>query len=478
MPTTSATSSSSATSQLLTSLGAGSGIDMSALAEQLSAAQFASRLDQIAARGDKITTQISSASTLKSMIGSLASSLGDRVRTGDLAAAPQIANSAVAVVSKGAATGRGTSTLEVTALAKAQTLVTPAVASETTPIGSGTLTLRFGPISGGSLTPDTARDVALTIPQGATLATVASAINASSAGVTAYVATGASGAQLVLKGQDGAANAFELDVAESPTDPGLAALAWNPAGSPARLTAAASDAAYKLDGVARTSTTNTITDAAPGLSLKLTATNTGSPTTISYSDPGTSISSAMQDLTSALNEMVSELNKDTDPNSGTLSNDPGARTLRRQLTTLASTQIMPANASGAPVTLSDLGLSTNRDGTFTLDTKRLDAVLKRDPAGTGAMFTNGLFGVFATFDKLSRTVASSTDPSSLGGSISRLTKLQTTLTTQKTDLTTKQEDLRTKLVSRFASLNTNVSASKSTLSFLQAQVAAWSSKSN
>ena len=148
----------------------------------------------------------------------------------------------------------------------------------------------------------------------------------------------------------------------------------------------------------------------------------------------------------------------------------------KPMTAIVARVRTPANASGAPVTLSDLGLSTNRDGTFTLDTKRLDAVLKRDPAGTGAMFTNGLFGVFATFDKLSRTVASSTDPSSLGGSISRLTTQQTSLTTQKTDLTTKQEDLRTKLVSRFASLNTNVSASKSTLSFLQQQVAAWTGK--
>lgn len=479
MATTSATSSGSATSSLISSLGGGSGIDMTGLAEQLSAAQFAARLDQISAKTDKITTQISSASTLKSMVASLASSLGDRVRTGDLAATPQIANPTIAQVSKGAATGRGTTTLEVTALSRGQTLVSPALASAASIVGAGTLTLRFGTIAGTGFTADSARAaVDITIPSGATLADVASAINAKGAGVTAYVATGTSGAQLVLKGADGAANAFTLEATESPTEPGLAALAWDPSGDLTRLTATAGDAAFKLDGVSRTSATNTITDAAPGLSLKLTGTNPGAPTTISYSDPGSAITSAMQDLTSALNEMVSELNKDTDPNSGVLSNDPGARTLRRQLATLAGSQVMPANTTGAPTTLADLGLKTNRDGTFSLDTDRLAATLKRDPIGTGAMFTTGLYGVYATFDKLARTVGSSTDPGSLGGSIARLTKLQTTLGTQKSDIATKQEDLRQRLVSRFAKLNTNLTDSKSTLSFLQAQVAAWNAKTN
>lgn len=474
METTSATSSTSATASLVSSLGGGSGINMSQLAEQLATAQFAARLDQISARTERLTTQISSASTLRSMISSLASSLGDRVRTGDLAAAPQIANSAVAVATKGAATGRGTSTLEVTSLAKSQTLLSPSVASETTPVGSGTLTLRFGTISGGVLNPDAARAaVDITVPEGATLGTVASAINAAGAGVTAYVAVGTNGPQLVLKGQDGAANAFVLEATESPTDPGLAALAWDPAGDAARLITPASDAAYKLDGVSRTSVTNTITDAAPGLSLKLTATNIGAPTTITYSDPGSAISSAMQDLTSALNEIVSELNANTNPTTGVLSNDPGTRALRRQLTTLASTQVMPANTTGAPTTLSDLGLSTNRDGSFTFDPARLTATVTRDPEGTGAMFTTGLFGVFATFDKLARSVSSNSDPNALGGTVARLTKLQSTLSKQQSDIAIKQEDLRTRLVSRFAKLNTNVTSSQSTLSFLKQQIDAW-----
>lgn len=478
---TSATSSTSTTATLLSSLGAGSGINMASLAEQLANAQFAARMDQLSSKNDKLTTQISAASTLKGMASTIASSFGDRVRTGDLAVAPLIANASVATVTKGTATGSGTSTLEVTALAKGETLVSNAVTPATSTVGSGTLTLRFGTmtttVAGTTFTADAARaQVDVTIAAGATLDDVALAINGTGSGVTAYVATGATGAQLVLKGKEGAANAFILEATEDPLDPGLSALGWTPAAGTARLKSAASDAAYTLDGVARTATTNSITDAAPGLSLKLTATNIGAPTTINFSDPTSAITTAMQDLTSALNEMVAELNRDTDPVSGTLNNDPGARTMRRGMAQLAGATIMPSAAVGSPATLADLGLKTNRDGTYSLDTARLSATLARDPSGSAAMFTSGLFGVYATLDKFSRTVTSSTDPASLGGSVTRMTKLQSSITTQKSDLATKQETLRTNLVSRFASLDTNLSAQKSTLSFLQAQVAAWNSK--
>jgi len=463
-------SSSSATASLAASFGGSTSVNASALAEQLAAAEYAPRIGRITSQSDKLTTQISAASNLRSMVSTLATSMGDRVRAGDLAVTPVIANSAVATVSKGIASGSGSVSLEVTALAKGQTITTPVFSAATSTTGSGTLTLRFGTIASGAFTADTARAaVDITVAQGASLSDVASAITNSGAGVSAYVATDADGARIMLKGKDGAANGFVLEAAESASDPGLAALAWTPASAPARLAASASDAVFVLDGVRQRSTSNTISDAAPGLNLKLTGTNPGAPTTISFSDPGTAISGAMQDLTSALNEMIGELNRNTDPTSGTLNADPGTRALRRTMATLAGSVVMPNAAVGAPSTLADLGLATNRDGTFKFDAARLTATLKRDPVGTSAMFTNGLYGVYATLDKLSRTTTSNADGGSIGGSIARMTALQNTLSTKKATLQTKQEDLRVKLVARYAALNTQVSASQSTLSFLQAR---------
>ena len=208
MTTTSATSA--ATSQLITALGAGSGIDMAALANNLAAAQFSARSDRLTTRAETLDKQISTASNLKSMILSLASSLGDRVRSGDLSPQASLANSAVARASlTGAAQPSGTYSLEVTTLAQAQTLASPPFASKTAPTGSGTLTLRFGTIAGGAFNEDSAHAaLSITVPSGATLADVAAQINGAGAGVKAYVANTTAGAQLVLKGQEGAANAF------------------------------------------------------------------------------------------------------------------------------------------------------------------------------------------------------------------------------------------------------------------------------
>lgn len=478
MATTSSTASTSATAQIVSTLGAGSGINTSQLAEQLAAAQFATRIDQLSAKNEKLTAQISSASNLKSLMSTLSSSIGSLVRTGDLAVTPSITNASVAAVTKGTATGSGTYSLEVTSLANAQKLVTPAYPASTSTVGSGTLTLRFGTVSGSTFAADTTQAaVDITIPTGATLADVASAINASGSGVSAYVANGTAGAQLVLKGKEGATSGFVLEATETVGEEGLANLAWTPATNTNRLKSTATDAAYSIDGVDYTSKSNTVNDAVAGVNLKLTGTNIGAPTTINFSDPSGNISTAMTDLVDALNEVVSQLTSAMDKTSGDLNNDPGARALRTALITLAGTKVMPNAATGEPSTLGDLGLKLERNGTFTLDTARLAATLKDKPQAAGAMWTTGVHGIYATIDRIARD-ASSTSGSSLGSSITRYTALQKSIGEKSTSLAEKQEDMRQRLVSRFAVMDTRVSGSQSTLSFLKAQIDAWNSSKN
>ena len=478
MATTSSTASTSATAQIVSTLGAGSGINTPQLAEQLAAAQFATRIDQLSTKNEKLTAQISSASNLKSLMSTLSSSVGTLVRTGDLAVTPSITNASVASVTKGTATGSGTYSLEVTSLANAQKLVTPAYPASTSTVGSGTLTLRFGTVSGSSFAADTTQTaVDITIPSGATLADVASAINASGSGVSAYVANGTAGAQLVLKGKEGATSGFVLEATETVGEEGLANLAWTPTTNTSRLKSTATDAAYSIDGIDYTSKSNTVNDAVAGVNLKLTGTNIGAPTTINFSDPSANISTAMTDLVDALNEVVSQLTAAMDKTSGDLNNDAGARALRTTLITLAGTKVMPNAATGEPSTLGDLGLKLERDGTFTLDSARLAATLKDKPQAAGAMWTNGVHGVFATIDRIARD-ASSTSGSSLGSSITRYTALQKSVGEKSTSLAEKQEDMRQRLVSRFAVMDTRVSGSQSTLSFLKAQIDAWNSSDN
>lgn len=474
----SSTASSSATAQIISSLGAGSGINTAQLAEQLAAAQFASRIDQLSAKSEKVALQISSASNLRSLMTTLSSSIGTLIRTGDLAVRPAITNSQVATVSKGTLSGSGSYSLEVSSLANAQRLVMPAYPAATSTVGSGTLTLRFGTVSGGSFDPDTARDaVDIAIPAGATLTDVAQSINAAGAGVTAYVANGTSGAQLVLKGAEGATSGFVIEATPDVGGEDLAALAWTPSTNTTQLRASATDAAFTLDGVDYTAPRNTVNDVVTGLNLKLTATNVGNPATINFSDPSAGISTAMSDLTEALNEVVGQLNEAMQRETGELNNDPGARALRTALTQLAGQRIMINAAPGEPATLADLGLKTERDGSFTLDTARLNRTLQDAPQAAGAMWTTGIFGVFSTIDRIARNTSSITGIS-LGSSITRNTALQKTLADRSSALAEKQEALRQQMISRFAAMDTRVSGSQSTLSFLKAQIDAWNSSDN
>ena len=467
------------TSSIVTTLGGGSGIDMSALATNLANAQFQLRSQRLTDKSSVLEKQISAASSLKNTLSTFASALGDRVRTGDLAVKATVANSAVATASSPSGmAGSGTYSLEVTALAKGQTLAAPALAAGTTTVGAGTLTLRFGATSSTGFSEDASHTaVDVTVPTGATLNDVAILINGKKAGVTAYVANTAAGAQLVLKGAEGAQNGF---IVEAAGDAGVTALAWDPraAGDPTRLMAQSADAAFKLDGLAMTSASNTTTTVAPGLQLTLTGTNAGSPTTVTFGNANTSVANVMTDVVAALNQIVTDLAAATDPVSGDLARDPGARALRRALSTLGGTVIMPNAAATAPRTLSDLGLAIEKGGTFRLDTARLQASLDRDPAGVAAMFTAGLDGIYATIDKLSRTASVAGDPGTLAGSIARYQKQATKISQDSAKLAEQQERLRANLVSRFAHTDSVVGTSRSTLSFLQGQIDAWNSQNN
>ena len=379
MTTTSATSSTATTaitatdpasigSALATALGGGTGVDMTQLATNVADAEFAGQLANIATRDTTLTTEISSATQLRSDLLALSSSLGTAVQSGSLSAAPSVADGNVASASLpiGESGAASSYSLEVDSLASPQVLTSPTYASATATIGSGTLTIATGTILGGSFTAGSASPVSITIPSGATLTDAVAAINSSGAGVTAYLATVGSGVQLVLKGAQGAASAFTVSATESSGDPGLSALAWEPAtGAPTRLAESAADASYKLDGISETSPSNTIPSAAPGLALQLTGTNAGNPTTISYSDPSSNIVSAMQSFTAALNGIVTELNTDMAGSPGTsgsgtssagaLRSDLAAQSIQAQLQRLCGQVIMPGAAAGAPTTLADPG---------------------------------------------------------------------------------------------------------------------------
>jgi flagellar hook-associated protein 2 len=227
-----------------------------------------------------------------------------------------------------------------------------------------------------------------------------------------------------------------------------------------------------------TSPTNRVTGLPGGFTLNLTGTNTGAPTSLTFANSTAAISSVMGDFVSALNEIVAQVNALAAPLGGELGNDPGARELRRDLASLAGRIVIPGAAAGEPRTLADLGVALNRDGTFRLDSARLDAALEASPAAVAAMFTIGPTGVFATIDGFARENSLIADPGSLGGSLRRFETQLANSDERLSRIAEQQEALRERLTREFVASERRVAASQSTLTFLRAQVAAWSSDDN
>jgi flagellar hook-associated protein 2 len=484
--TTSTTDSASLGSALLTALGGGTGVDMTALATTISTAEYAGQTASINSQLTTVAKQISQAAQLKSDLLSLSSSLATLIDGGGLTPTPTVTNSAVATASlpSGSAGANSSYTLEVTQLAAAQVLASSNYSSSSATMKAGTLTFNFGTIASNKFTAGSTASSTLTVTDGETLTDLASAINNASMGVTAYIATNSSGAQLVLKGTEGAANAFTITSSDTSDSSAtgtnsVSTLAYDPATTSTTINSVqgSSDAAYKLDGIARTSTSNTIASAAPGLSLQLTGTNAGNATTITYSDPSSAITTTMTNLVTALNSLVTENNADMASSTGNLMNDQGARAMAKALGKLAGSTIMPNAASGDPATLADLGVTLAKDGSFTLDTSKLASVLSSNKTGVAAMFTKGVHGVYAGIYSMVTALTTSSDTGSLAGSVTRYTNLQTSLNTQLTNIASQQSTLRARLVTQYAAANSSVATYNSTLTYIKDQVAQWNKTS-
>lgn len=477
---------SSTTSSIISTLGGGSGVDMVKLANDLAEARFLPQVGQLESRSELLEAKISAASTLKNQLSQLASALGDRIRNGDLAPTANVANSAVASASVlTGSSAKGSYSLEVSQLASSQTLASKSYGAATDLVGEGQLTIRFGSFSGTSFAEDAASTAAtIDVTATDTLADVAAKIRTSGSGLSAYVANTSTGAKLVVKGETGEEKAFVIEASGASASGGTPAagnvdyLAWTAASDAGERTASAANAVFEFDGVEMTSASNKVTQLPGGLVLSLTGTNAGAPTTISFAEKSSEITAMMGDFVAAMNDIAGALAELAAPEGGDLGNDPGARALKRALANLSTQVIMPNAADGEPSTLADLGLARTRDGTFRLDSQRLQDTLSNDLPAASAMFTTGLFGVFATIDKMARDMGSSTNPGTLGGSITRYTGQLERVDERLAKIAEQQEDMRERMVKQFAAVDRQVAASQSTLSFLKNQIAVWNGDNN
>ena len=462
--TTSATTSS--TASIVKTLGSGSGLDTGAIVAALVEAQYAAKNTALTKKAGALTAQISGVAKLKSGITGIDTALRTLVKGGSLTTQPTSSNVSVAGVS-----GKGTAglsgTLTVNRLASAQAATTNAPIGVGDQFRAGTLNIA----KGGTTTP-------ITIDATDTLAGVAAKLNAAGLGLTATLITDGNGVRMTVKSATGTANAFTIEGADNDAGASGMSLAGLSVGAGATATTigtTAADAELVLDGATFHRPTNSVTGLLAGVTLDLKGTGT---TTLGTTPPSAALSQAVGDFVETLNQLHAVIATELDPKTGSLHSDPAAAALSRSLSSL-TTVSLASNVGGAPRTLGDIGVRTNRDGTLTLDTARLTKALADYPSAVEAMFADGAGtsngGLSAALGAI--TTRATDRLYGFDAETKRFTTQQGDVTDAQAKATDAAAAMKDRLTQQFATMDARVAAYKSTADFLKQQVDVWT-KSN
>ncbi|HEY4318444.1 MAG TPA: flagellar filament capping protein FliD [Herbaspirillum sp.] len=220
-------------------------------------------------------------------------------------------------------------------------------------------------------------------PVANTLAGIRDAINASSdAGVNATIVSDGTASHLVLTAKNpGAANT--ITVTGTGDFGALSTGSWNDESTnPPTVTAStmdslqtAADAIVTVDGVDIHSSTNTVTNAIPGLTLNLSKVTTPDDKyNLTIANDSSGVQSAAQSFVTAYNALAKSLGSltsyDADTKAaGALQGDSSVTSIQDQI---RNTLIQSDGSSGNLQTLNDLGITLQKDGTLAVDAVKLN----------------------------------------------------------------------------------------------------------
>ena len=354
----------------------------------------------------------------------------------------------VAVASGAPGSTRGTFTVTVSALARgsfAAGSVTKSSLSDTIATADGEFSFRLG--ASGSI-------VKVAVSPTTTLAQLVTAINATHAGVRATaVNTGTTEAPAytLTLASTGTGLANDITVVTDGTSLGVT------------TTQHALDAAFTVGGLGSfTRSTNTFADVIEGVTVTLKAPSGSADLTVDYDKASTqkrvqSLVDAYNDVVRAIDGQSGTRNADGTITPGAFSGDGLPRTIRRRLASLIAT-----NLGGSVATLASLGITTQKDGTLTLDAAKFQARIAEDPAAVqrvvaGAEGQDGVADLlFSATDSYTRAV---------GGTIAvrrdSLTATMRQMQTQIDDAQRRLDATEQTLRARFANLEHVVSQMQS-----------------
>ncbi len=357
----------------ISSIGLGSGLDASAIINQLMAIE-ARPLDLLRTQASDLNSQLSNFGKLQSYV----SALRDRstaLTSTSLWKQTTAASSNEAAVSVGSTDGAlaGSYQVQVATLAASQSTVTATTfASADSTVAAGTLGIEMGTWNGTSFTPKSGSSTMnLTIADGTTLSGLRDQINGAGAGVVATIVVDATGARLSLRSlATGAENGFRT------TGTGGASGFSYGSGSGMTLTQSASDATATINGISIRSASNTLDGVVDGLTLQLHA-QTSTPAEVNVVTDEESIGKAVKDFATAFNDLAVFIREQTKYNpdskvAGAMQGDRTAVGLQGQLRAVLNQE---STASSMWKTLSQIGLTMKADGTLETGGTRLTNAL-------------------------------------------------------------------------------------------------------
>ncbi|TFY90974.1 flagellar filament capping protein FliD [Pseudomonas nabeulensis] len=459
-----ATTTSSTSTATITSLGVGSGLDLDSILTSLQESKEASLLTPITNQETSVNAEITAYGTLTSALTKLqtaAEALADSSLYDSLTTSLSGSGVTAATTSEAVA---GTYKLEVTQLAQAQSLTTNGIASKTTALGTGTLTLQVGTEDAVSITLTSSNN---------TLEGIRTAINASGAGVTASIVNDGSGTpyRLVLT-SDSTGTESEMTVSYTSDDSSDAAsslFGYDGSSGNMTQTVEALDAQLTINGISISSQTNTVEDALQGVTLNLTATGTSQTLTIAQDTDA--IYDAVSSFVSAYNSYVSTVDTLTsyDADADTAGELLGDSTTRR-ISTKLSSDLYSAVGSGTFSYLSQLGISLEVDGTLSIDEDTLTSAITDNIDGVSEFFigTDGKSGFIGQMTTDLDTYLDEDD----GLIVARTDSLATKLEQLEDRYTEKQALIDSEMArwtEQFTQLDTLIASLSSTADYLTTQ---------
>jgi flagellar hook-associated protein 2 len=471
----------------VSSIGIGSGLDVTSIIKGLMAAESAP-LTQLQSRASSINTEISSVGQIKSLASAFRDA-SQKLASTSLWKQTSSTSSDTTVVTADTSSGSavaGDYSVTVQQLAQGQTVTAAPMPS----VSAGVLKIQLGTWSG---TPPSAfapksgsSEVSITLGAGDTsLSAVRDKINAANAGVTATIVTDASGSRLSLRSTaTGAENGFAITATEDVDDgdpaTGLSALAYDPraAGSQLTLNQGALNAKATINGIAVESASNTLSNVSDGLSLTL-AKVSATPVAVKVGVDTASMTTAINAFVKAYNDLNSYIQAQTKYDATTksaapLQGDASILGFQNQLRAAINT---PSTASSMYARLSDIGIAVQADGSLAANATKLTSALAHPDEARKLFATQGTgaadSGFAVTFNKL---VGQALDPLN-GGLSTHYSALQGKLQRNSKDQDTMQTHLdatQARLTAQYQALDTKMSQMSALSSYVTQQIAQWS----